>query len=247
MLKILKREQGWLCYGRIDQTLVHDSISELIDQFHAMPVTLKDDKRSFVKQGDLQGQLVVAKRPVDKNRRLWSRFLSLLRPGEAMQTLLTMLRFQELGIAAVSPIMVLEQRKLGFLVDSWLVYEFREGQPVDKSHLPGIVQLLKRLHQHGFRHDDPNYGNFLLDQNHDLFLIDCKGRKRVGTFTDNVDFYLLTARNPDVTEAEVQALAKASNNTLGYWLSRCYIGYKNLRNRVKLILRGKRSSKADKQ
>lgn len=247
MLKILKRQQSWVCYGLIDQELQHSAINELIDQFHAMPNTLKDDKRSLVKSGDLSGQLVVAKRPIDKNRRLWSRFLSLLRPGEAMQTLLTMLRFQELGIPAVSPIMVLEQRKLGFLVDSWLVYGYREGEPVNKNHLPEIVQLLQYLHQHGFRHDDPNYGNFLLDQNQTIFLIDCKGRKRVGTFTDNVDFYLLTVRNPDVTAQEVQALTNALKTTPGYRLSQCYIGYKNLRNRIKLLLRGAPSSKADKR
>lgn len=243
MLKILKREQGWTCYGLIDQELQHASIKELIDHFKSMPVTLKNDKRSFVKKGDLNGQLVVAKQPVDKNRRTWSRFLSLIRAGEAMQTLLTMLHFKELGIPAVAPLLVLEKRKFGFLIDSWLVYEFREGEPANKTHLPQIVQLLRRLHQHGFRHDDPNYGNFLLDQNEELFLIDCKGRSRVGTLTDNVDYYLLTARNPDVTAQEVQALSNASTKTLGYQLSRCYIGYKNLRNRWKIILRGGHSSK----
>ena len=235
--------EGWSIYLPIALDAELDSAGELIQQFRQLPVTLKDDKRSLVVRGTLATarfngrQLdIVAKQFRDKNRRYWSRLLSLVRRSEAMHSLQTLCRFANSGIPSVTPLLVLEQRRCGMVVDSWLVYEFRDGRLSSKQDLPQIMQLLAKLHKNGMRHEDPNYGNFLIDQK-EMFLIDCKGKPRRGVMSDSIDYLLLPARNADIT---VDEIAHAfDRQKLGYWLARWYQAYRDFRSRLKRRLRAK--------
>lgn len=207
---------------------------QIVDAIHAFPTTLKDDKRSLVKQGELFGKKIIAKQPRDKDRRLWIRVLSLFRNGEARSAQKTLTRFAELGINSVQPICTLEQRKYGCLIDSWIIYEFREGQESNLSHLPDIIKLLQKLHQHGYRHDDPNFGNFLVDaDSQQLFLIDCKGKKRLGKFSDYYDFMLLSQRNDGVAFADLITTVNINTQHIGYKLATLYATYKRKRTEFK--------------
>lgn len=226
----------WFTSGKqVDQN-VFDVLALIAD----FPITLKDDKRSLVKRGELFGVEVVAKNPRDKNRRKWSRFLSLFRQSEAAKTLDTLTQFWEKSIPSVKPICVLEKRSQGFVVDSWLIYEFRSGEASDINKLPDIVLLLKGLHQLGYRHDDPNFGNFLVDDDERLFLIDCKGKARLGTFSDYYDYILLSERNEGVELEAMLAAAGLAEESLGYRLAQFYALYKQKRTKWKKRIRNQR-------
>ncbi len=232
--------QGWKCiFPRTSAENTIDAL-DLLKQIKTFPITLKDDKRSLVMQGEVFGKTVIAKQPRDKNRRKWIRALSLFREGEALSSQKTLIKFERQGIESVKPICVLEQRQFGFLTDSWLIYEFREGDVSTLERLPDIISMLQKLHQHGYRHDDPNFGNFLVDPKGELFLIDCKGKKSAGIFSDYYDFMLLSQRNEGV---DFDALIKTANiytSLLGYKLAQWYAAYKSKRTELKNKHRKKR-------
>ena len=166
--------ENWCCYSDSEQTQSLPDISELLSQINSLPKTLKDDRRSLVKQGSLLGKTVIAKQPRDKLRKKWSRLLSLVASAESKKTFTSLIEFKRKGINSVEPLFVLEKRKLGMVTDSWLVYEFREGQPCQADCLPEIVEVLNDIHSKGYRHDDPNLGNFMRADDGSIFLIDFK-------------------------------------------------------------------------
>jgi len=241
MFKIASKNNHWACYVPLvsDKRLPVNSIDVVMEAIEHFPHTLKNDKRSVVKRGELFGKDVVAKQPVDKNKRRWARLLSLVRYGEARKTMLTLSKFKQLGIPSVTPLLVLEKRRYGFLIDSWIIYEYRDGLPCGKAQLPGVVALLKTLHQQGFRHDDPNFGNFLLSEQNELFLIDCKGRPRLGGFTDCYDYYLLAQRNAHVTMTDIKQNVLLNEASWGYRFAHLYVKYKSLRNDLKNKIRNR--------
>ncbi len=212
----------------------------LIQLVNAFPVTLKDDKRSLVLKGELFGTKVIAKQPRDKNRRTWSRLLSLFRPAEAAQSFINLQRFAEHAIPAPKAIAVLQEYNFNRVVDSWLIYEFIEGVPSTKDDLPKIIGLIDRLHQFGFQHNDPHYENFLSNDG-DISLIDCKGKKRLGNFSDCYDFILLNNYHPEASVDLIKRHAAYKTESLGFQLAKMYKGYKNLRGKLKKKLRKKRS------
>ena len=132
MLKVIQEQNDWRCYVEQNSQLDVDNIETLILSLKNFPVTLKNDKRSFVKKGELFEKNIVAKQAIDKNTKLWNRILSLFCHGEARHSFVTLINFKRLGIASVEPILVLERKLMGVLVDSWLVYEFKSGRPSNK-------------------------------------------------------------------------------------------------------------------
>lgn len=210
-----------------------ESIEQLFQEIDAFPEILKDNHRSLVRKGSLLGREVVAKQPRSKNRRLWPRVASWFEPAEARQTLMALGRMQELGIESVTPVLVLERRRVGMIVDSWVLYEYREGEPCSNDCLPDVIDFLSTLHQHGLRHNDPNFGNFLRDADGTLFTLDCKGRKRRGNFTDVYDFILLKRVNKKLVGFELNQVKILNPKSPGYWLAITYTQLKAVRSLVK--------------
>jgi hypothetical protein len=244
MLKLSQSEGSWNCYVGESSSIQLPSIQALINNIEEFPDSLKDDRRSLVKKGTLSETVVVAKQPRDKNRRKWARFLSIFRDAEAKKTLKSLLQFQQLGIESVKPICVLEKRRNMQVVDSWLIYEFRQGRPSTISSLPEVVTQLTKLHKNGFRHEDPNFGNFLIGSDEVMFLIDCKGKPKGGSFGAYYDFMLLSLRNDGVSSEQVDALIEVDITSAGYQFAKAYAGYISARTTLKQRL-GRRKSKKD--
>ena len=126
-----KTEESWRCLcnpRQADWVAQLSEISVLRKQLSQLDETLKNNHRSLVLKGTLNGKMIVAKQPRDKNKRLWARILSYVEPSEAAQTLESLELFHQRDIASVQAILVLEKLRFGAVVDSWLVYEYREGQ-----------------------------------------------------------------------------------------------------------------------
>jgi len=232
----------WHCYVANSNTELALSINELLGLIEKFPKTLKDDRRSLVKLGEINHAKLIAKQPRDKNKRKWARFLSLFGAGEARKTFLTLLEFKNKGIESLTPFCLLEKRQLGMVVDSWLLYHYREGKESDKRYLASIVDLLKKLHSSGYQHGDPNFGNFMVDPSGELFLIDCKGKSRSGRFSDYYDFMLLTRAG--LTDQEIDAAVDMDKASIGYRLAEMYRSYIRLRSSFKTKI-GRKRSKSD--
>lgn len=236
MLVEVKRHGAWRCLSNPRQQQWVQSlvgIPELLDVLPTLPKTLKDNHRSLVMLGELSGKRLVAKQPRDKNKRVWARILSYLEQTEAAQTLSTLERFHELGIASVQPLFVLEKRRLGAVVDSWICYEYRDGTPCTESCVARIIEMLKKIHLAGFRHNDPNLGNFLIDDDGEMFVLDSRGRQRSGYFSDANDFFLFKKINKTLTDFQVSDVTHLDTTTWGYRLASVYTNIKSARSFVK--------------
>lgn len=235
MLKEIIKQGSWalLCHSAQEQIFIDtESIDELIAQFDQLPITLKDNHRSIVRRGTLFGLDVVVKRPIDKNRRLWARLSSVFVASEARATINNLAKLAQANIPSVEPLFALERRVAGFVVDSWICYEFKDGQYCGASDIERIIPFLHNMHAQGFRHGDPTWSNFLEDQNGELFTIDTKAKPCTGAYHATVDFELLVRANKlkGVTIAE---LAKLDKSEFGYRLGVLYMSIKSVRSAVK--------------
>jgi len=247
MLVEVKRHGSWRCLcnpRQLEWVTRLPSIPALLDLLKDLPVTLKDNHRSRVVSGELLSRRIVAKQPHNKNKRLWARLLTYFESCEAAQTLIALERFHELGIPSVQPLFVLEYN-LGVVVDSWVCYQYREGTACTEECLPNVIKLLKKMHQFGFRHNDPNLGNFLVDATGEMFLLDSKGRARTGDFSDANDFFLLKKLNKSLIHFQVSDVEHLDQRSLGYRLAKLYTKLKSVRSAVKDKIKKNRAKNTD--
>jgi len=236
MLIEAKQHGSWSCFcnpRQQDWVSKLPDLPELLNSLENLPKNLKDNHRSLVKLGELSGKQLVAKQPRDKNKRLWARALSYFEQSEASQTLSTLERFHELAIPSVQPLFALEKRVMGAVVDSWLCYEYRKGTQCDESCVPDIIDMLRKIHLAGFRHNDPNLGNFLIDENKEMFVLDSRGRKRSGNFSDANDFFLFKKINKTLTGFQVSDVKHLNTKSFGYRVAFVYSKIKSARSFIK--------------
>ena len=248
MLVKVKTHQNWYCRcnkRQLEWVSSLPDIPELLEQFNQLSTTYKNNHRSFVAKGKLGQKTVVAKQPRDKNKRIWSRILSYFEPSEVAQTLISLELFHNHGIESVQPLFILEKKVLGAVVDSWICYEHREGQASQEHHLEEIIGLLNKLHQSGFRHNDPNFGNFLLDEHDTMFLLDCRGRKRSGNFSDANDFFLLKKINKTLVNFKVSDIDQLDQSSFGYRTALAYNKMKLARSFIKDRIKKNRPKNTD--
>lgn len=134
---------------------------------------LKKQRRSEVFLFKYNGKNLVLKIPKEKNVRPWIRFTTLYRTGEAFKNLKSMDRLCEIGVKTSTPVMAAEKRSFGMVTDSWIIYEYVEGENcLEKKELyPAVVDLLSEIHNKGYLHNDPQIRNFITD-GMEIYVID---------------------------------------------------------------------------
>jgi thiamine kinase-like enzyme len=137
---------------------------------------IKNNKRSLVLIVSLMGKKFILKSPLEKNRRKWIRFTTLFRNGEAFKTILNMERLNNMGIKTNNPTMAIEKRVFGMVCDSWMLFEYEEGEPCAEEHYALAVQKLKEIHAKDILHGDPQIRNFLYNGK-EIITIDCNPKR----------------------------------------------------------------------
>ena len=137
---------------------------------------IKNNKRSLVLLVSHMGKKFILKSPLEKNRRKWIRFTTLFRNGEAFKTILNMERLNNMGIKTNNPTMAVEKRVFGMVSDSWMLFEYEEGEPCTEEHYALAVQKLKEIHTKGILHGDPQIRNFLYNGK-EVITIDCNPKR----------------------------------------------------------------------
>ncbi|WP_157493904.1 lipopolysaccharide core heptose(II) kinase RfaY [Fulvivirga imtechensis] len=161
---------------------------------------LKEHHRSDVYKIEINKQEYVLKTPKEKNKKWWIRFTTLFRDGEAFKNIKGMFKYEELGLHTTKPVMAAEKRKLGMVTDSWLLYEFLDGEScLDREEFyPMVVKELKLIHSKGYLHGDPQIRNFL-HRSSQIYVID-SNPKRVGVtgFSRAYEFAYLRKSAPGI-------------------------------------------------
>lgn len=238
MLKTVLKQGDWACLCNPEQLTMLgalSSIEELLQQIERLPNTFKNNHRSTVKQGTLcldNDIEVVAKRPMDKNRRKWARLTSLFSKGEAATTIENLAKLDAAEVPSVSPLFALEKRQNGMIVDSWFCYKYRQGEPAGLENIETIIALLHKMHKAGFRHGDPTWNNFLMDNKGTMFTIDTKAKPCKGAFHATHDFLLLKREN-SIASLDIDTLLNHERTTLGFRFALIYMNLKALRSWLK--------------
>ena len=116
-------------YALMDKIIAKESIPSQKE--------LKNTRRSLVLLVRAAGQKAVLKCPREKNTRQWIRFTTLYRKGEAFKAIYNMDKLKNLGIKSNRPLMAMEKRRWGMVVDSWFVYTYEEGRGCRRYRLSG--------------------------------------------------------------------------------------------------------------
>ncbi len=137
---------------------------------------LKNNKRSLVVLVTHLGKKFILKSPLEKNRRKWIRFTTLFRNGESFKTILNMEKLNNMGIKTNKPVMAAEKRVFGMVFDSWILFEYEEGERCTEENYALAVKKLKEIHAKNILHGDPQIRNFLYNGK-EVITIDCNPKR----------------------------------------------------------------------
>ncbi|OQY08844.1 MAG: hypothetical protein B6I28_04085 [Fusobacteriia bacterium 4572_132] len=153
---------------------------------------LKDDNRSLVKVVNVKGEKIVVKQPREKNRRKWIRFWTLFRDSEVKKEFESMMFLKKNLIKGLEPIKYEEIKKMGMVVDSYLLYRYQEGVTSDKNDISEIIKIIKKIHKLGYLHGDAQFRNFIKSPEGKIVVIDFKVKKKLlGKFSEAFEYIVL--------------------------------------------------------
>ena len=192
--------KGWnvlCCEDKIDWHLIDCVINQSgLDVIKC----LKNDQRSLVLLVSHNGNRWVLKTPREKNRRKWIRFTTWIRKGEAFKTILNLDRLKCLGIPSNLPVLAVEKRHFGMVVDSRMVYTYRDGTRCNQEHYELVVETLTKMHAQNILHGDPQIRNFIYHAGQ-ILTIDCNPRRRwLGKISTSYELLYLEKSAPGISK-----------------------------------------------
>lgn len=228
-MRCLKFEDEYLYFDDEKSIKLYDKIKNTC---YNIVKVLKNDQRSYVALIEIDGEKYVYKKPIEKNKRKWQRFLSIFRGSESKREYQNIQRINKLGFNGATPYFALEKRKGLICFDSYLIYSYIEGEEGTTKDIELISKELKKIHIKGYLHGDSQIMNFLINRNI-VYLIDTKLIKnKYGKFGEIFEFiYLEESCNIDIEYDRKSIYYKGA-----IILKRYLIWFANLKRR----LRGKK-------
>jgi len=153
-------------------------VEKIIDETLHFQDVFRSNNTTFIARFSYEGKELVLKIPRGRNSRYWERMLTIFRRGECSRVFLGMLKLQELNFAGAIPLVAGEKKKFGMVVNSFLVYEYLEGDTAGLDDAQQIVDLLLNLHAKNYIRRDAKLVNFVRTSN-GIALIDFRLKKPV--------------------------------------------------------------------
>jgi heptose II phosphotransferase len=164
--------------------------------------TLKDNRRTYSGIFKYADKFFVFKISRSRNKRLWERLLSFFRGGDTHRIFKGMILLKKIEFEGPNPILFGERRKLGFTVDSFLVYEYLRGEKCNIGDGTAITSIMNNLHSRGYTRRDVNVGNFIKSADCKISFIDFRltKPKTFKTFRINLERIQMTRNIPGSLE-----------------------------------------------
>lgn len=150
----------------------------IIDKEYTIVSKLKDTPRNFVAIIEIQKKKYVLKEPRNEYRIPQRQFFSFFKDGEALSSLKNIhkLIYEYKINEFVDIFLAANKRKNGFIVDSFILMEFVDGEMKNDSiHKDRAVKLMESIHKVGVYHGDFNPSNFIFDKDNHIKVLDTKG------------------------------------------------------------------------
>ena len=224
---------GWTISCVPGEEAVLEKLDEILPPESRSATTMRDDYRSFVGVIDVGGRRIIAKSPRLKNANKWIRFTTIFRPGEALAGVRKMWLLRRRGVNCTAPIMAMEKRRAGMIVDSWMFYEYVHGVGGARERYPEIVDALRKLHDAGWIHGDPHIENFIWD-GRAIHLIDFQPKRAFfGRIAEQYDFIRLKSNFEGIENGLPEA-----TRTVAYRIAALYERWILAWRRIKKGIRG---------
>jgi hypothetical protein len=241
---IRKRSGPWTLHCPPAQVAAAETIAHLPSLAADCREIWRDDAHSFVGVLAIDGVDIVAKSPRHKDRRAWIRWTTLYRAGLAVRVAGFMDAARSAGLTVAEPVVALERRHRGMIIESWLCYRRLPGEPCTARELPLVIATLRRLHALGWIHGDAHMANFLTDGSGAAMLDAEARRKRFGRIDEAYEYIRLRNSLVDrglVTAAEADALTwPVPRASLAFRIAVAYDGMIHAWRAFKRGLRGGR-------
>ncbi|MEM6522512.1 MAG: lipopolysaccharide core heptose(II) kinase RfaY [Bacteroidota bacterium] len=198
---------------------------------------LKDHSRSRVSRIKLNNLDLVLKVPIEKNKKLWIRFLTWFRRSEVFKNLQGMSLLNSLGFKTTQGYLACEYRNWGMVTNSWILYYYLDAEEClnQKHTFSNVVRTLEKLHKQDILHGDPQIRNFLTS-NEGIYLIDANPKRSSSALAKAHEFAYLKRSQPEIKPffGDIQCYTLAVGlDTLDRKMAR-------FRRKIKQVLRLKR-------
>lgn len=156
----------------------YSSLDELIADVSPPVHIFKDASGSYVAEINLQGRPAILKIPHGRNRDVWERIATLVRPPNVEQQMQWRKRLLELNLNAPKTLITGVERRFGMVLHSFIIYEKVAGKLAQsESELAQISAALSCIHDAGYIRGDAHRHNYLIDSNGKVSIIDYRLRK----------------------------------------------------------------------
>ncbi|MGL5962912.1 MAG: lipopolysaccharide biosynthesis protein [Fusobacteriaceae bacterium] len=152
----------------------------IIDKKYKIINKLKDTPRNFVAIIQINNKKYVLKEPRNEFRIPQRQLFSFFKDGESLSTLKNIhkLIYEYNFKEFVDVYLAGNKRKNGFIVNSFILMEFVEGDfNNDCIHKDRAIEVIKPIHNAGFYHGDFNPSNFIFDKYDNIRILDTKGAR----------------------------------------------------------------------
>jgi len=197
-------------------------IDQLLTRLTKPDEILKQDHRSEVGLVTIGEVKYVIKKFTIQENWFWFQMTSLLFPTVGEIAFRNGIGLSESNIETPTPSLLLQQKKWGSIVKSWLVYPFMEGSSLSLSDGKSMVRFVKSMHTKGWIHRDPHPANFIRTTDCIATIDPIKARKRGGRYLMAYDIVLLSHDIP--TAAEIYG-----KDELGLWWNIATFGHQLIR------------------
>ena len=156
----------------------------------------KESQRNYVAKIKLDNKYYVLKSPRNEYRIPQRRLGTLFKEGEALTTLKNITKLRVEGLSElVAPLLVVVRRTKGMIKESYILFEYFEGED-GRNHILEMIQVGKKMHNLGAYHGDFNPSNFIWTKD-GIKVIDTQGKKSLTPFKKRYDFITLDCDNID--------------------------------------------------
>ena len=227
--------RGYTIVTTCSADLAMQLTSAVIDQTLDFQKKYRDNKRTLSAQFCFADQNLILKIPRARNTRSWERFLTLFRPSESRRIFNSQLKLRDFSLIGPTPILTAERRKIGCVVESFVIYMYLKGVPAKEKDAEDVIEVLIELHNLGYLRGDPQLVNFIIAKGNVQF-IDFKLKKPF--FLSKVQLYMELAdflrKCPAAQPFLPEEIQKSKRFKIASWLF-------ELKSRIRALRRGLKS------
>lgn len=175
-MKLLKREIENKNFFFFDNKYF-EILKKIVKNEYIVEEEFKNDKRTYVAKILIDDRYYILKKFYLRSN--LKKFLSAFKKGESLSTFLNINLFRSNGLKELVPILgAMIERKNKIITEEMILMEYVEGEKISTDrNLLKLLKTLDKIYSLRRYHGDCNPGNFILDKNNNIRIIDTKLKK----------------------------------------------------------------------